>query len=389
MPEDRHEAWAQPHRDVLRGRRTELALAAAAAAGEQCRHRHVVEMLLPILAEDELDEPVARALMRALAAEGRRSEALMVFERLRDEIGREYGGLPDPRTRRLYRDLLAGSAEDADGVLEPSPSREPGSGLHNLPVAVSALIGRGDELEETAAVLEQTRLLTITGPGGAGKTRLATELARRRPGRHPDGVWLVELAVLSRGDLLAHQVAGALGLTLPERGAPLPALVRQLGGRRLMLVLDNCEHLVDPCARLVHEVLRRCRGVVVLATSREPLRVDGEVAWRIPSLAVPGPGATARQLSRVAAARHGSARSVALDHRPADQRAQTFAPSGGLRRAGRLGAANRKCGPARADLVHYLRQSDVRARLLGPPLTSAAQRADVGVTRGRGERAPG
>ncbi|GAA2882487.1 hypothetical protein GCM10010472_45740 [Pseudonocardia halophobica] len=290
LPEDRYEAWAQPHRDALLAVRTELALAAA----ECVDHGRAVEILVPVQREDGLHEPVARALMRALAAGGRHAEALAVFERLRDGIEREFGGVPDPRTRRLYRDLLAGSTVD----VEPVPA-DP----HNLPLEVTELIGRGAELEETAVLLDRTRMLTITGPGGAGKTRLAIEIARRRRDRHPDGVRLVELAALSRPALVAQHVAAGLGLTLPERGEPLPALVRQLGGRRMLLVLDNCEHLVDPCAHLAGELLRRCPGLMILATSREPLRAEGEVAWRIPPLALPGPDSTARGVGHVAAAR--------------------------------------------------------------------------------------
>ena len=154
-----------------------------------------------------------------------------------------------------------------------------------LPAVVTELIGRERELAETAELLARSRVLTLIGSGGSGKTTLAVELARRVSGRHPEGTWLVELAALTDPDLVVQEVAGTLGLDLPPRRTPESALVSQVGERDLLLVLDNCEHLVEACARLVTAILRGCQRVTVLATSREPLRVAGELTWRIPSLA--------------------------------------------------------------------------------------------------------
>ena len=127
----------------------------------------------------------------------------------------------------------------------------------------------------------------MTGPGGAGKTRLAYEVASRLAGGYPDGVHVVELASLSRPELVPQTVASVLDVPLPETGTAEVALARQLAERRLLIVLDNCEHLLDASARLAAALLRTCPDVVVLATSREPLRVGGEVTWRTPSLALP------------------------------------------------------------------------------------------------------
>jgi predicted ATPase len=132
-------------------------------------------------------------------------------------------------------------------------------------------------------------MLTLTGPGGAGKTTLAVELARQRVARYRDGVFLVELAALADGDLIVEEVAEALGLRLATRQAPVDSLVAQLRNRDLLIVLDNCEHLIDACARTVTALLQGCPEVSILATSREPLRVAGEVSWLTPSLAVPDP----------------------------------------------------------------------------------------------------
>ena len=151
----------------------------------------------------------------------------------------------------------------------------------------TSFVGRRRELAEIGQALGRTRLLTLTGPGGAGKTRLAYEAAARLADSYPDGVQVVELASLSRPELVPQTVASVLDVPLPETGTAEVALARQLAERRLLLVLDNCEHLLDACARLAAALLRACPDVVVLATSREPLRVGGEVTWRMPSLALP------------------------------------------------------------------------------------------------------
>jgi predicted ATPase len=132
-----------------------------------------------------------------------------------------------------------------------------------------------------------TRLLTLAGAGGSGKTRLAVEVARNLVGTYPDGVRLVELAPLSEGDLVAQEVAGALGVQeIP--GQPLvKTLVDALGDREMLLVLDNCEHLIEAAARLAETLLRSCPGLRVLATSRESLGIGGEVVWQVKPLSLP------------------------------------------------------------------------------------------------------
>jgi non-specific serine/threonine protein kinase len=135
-----------------------------------------------------------------------------------------------------------------------------------------------------------TRLLTLTGAGGCGKTRLALEVAKDLVGTYPDGVWLVELASLSDPALAPNAVAAALGVRERPDLALTAALVDSIGSRRMLLVLDNCEHLIDAVARLVDALLRSCEHLRVLATSREALGVAGEVNWLVPSLTVPDAG---------------------------------------------------------------------------------------------------
>jgi non-specific serine/threonine protein kinase len=176
---------------------------------------------------------------------------------------------------------------------------------HNLPFPISSFVGRAREVAEVREHLATTRLLTLVGSGGCGKTRLGLEVARQLIPAFPDGAWLVELAPLSEPELVARAVAAAVGLHEELRPSIESALPAALADRRMLLVLDNCEHLLDACAQLADRLLRDCLGVQILATSREALRIAGEVAWRVPSLQLPPPGvaATLEQLAAVDAVR--------------------------------------------------------------------------------------
>jgi non-specific serine/threonine protein kinase len=158
---------------------------------------------------------------------------------------------------------------------------------HNLPVPETRLIGREQDLEEVSRRLKHTRLLTLTGVGGCGKTRLALEVARTAVDRYPDGVWLVELAPVADPTLVPHIVATAVAVREAAGQTITSALTTTLRDRHLLLVLDNCEHLLEACAHLVVDLARSCADLHVLATSREALGLTGEVAWRVPSLPVP------------------------------------------------------------------------------------------------------
>jgi predicted ATPase/DNA-binding CsgD family transcriptional regulator len=155
----------------------------------------------------------------------------------------------------------------------------------NLPVPLTSLVGRSRELDRIAETLRKARLVTITGPGGVGKTRLALETAHRQLGRRPGGVWLVDLAASPEQLDVAAETARALGVGSKAGTTPTDALRGYLADRDLMIVLDNCEHVIDASAELVDAVLTTCTQVRVLATSREPLGVDGETVWRLEPLA--------------------------------------------------------------------------------------------------------
>ena len=158
---------------------------------------------------------------------------------------------------------------------------------NNLPAEVSSFVGREHQLAELRRLLHRSRLVTLTGPGGAGKTRLALRLAGDLIQRHRDGVFLIELAPVLDARLLELTVATACGVREQRKRPILEVLLKTLATSRMLLVLDGCEHLVEPCAALVGRIQRSCPKVTVLITSREPLGLPGEVIWRTPSLSIP------------------------------------------------------------------------------------------------------
>jgi predicted ATPase len=200
---------------------------------------------------------------------------------------REYWGTP-----RYDQDSARDSADARQPHLAWSaqPTGHDASALprsHNLPCALTTFIGRQEELATLATLPARARLLTLTGVGGVGKTRLALQLATGIADRFPDGVCLVELASLADQRMVASAAATALDVSAAPGKTPLASLVAALRSRRVLLLLDNCEHLLDGCARVIDALLRGCPDVRILATSRQPLGITGEVSWRVPPLATP------------------------------------------------------------------------------------------------------
>src|SRR3990172_1312097 len=161
---------------------------------------------------------------------------------------------------------------------------------NNLPRLLSSFVGREREMAEVKRLLTTERLLTLTGAGGCGKTRLALEVAADLLNQYRDGAWLVELAPLSSAEFVPQAIASALGVREEQTGPIDKTLVEHLRPKHLLLVLDNCEHLVSTCAELAENLLQACPNLRILATSREVLDLTGEVVWRVPSLSLPAPG---------------------------------------------------------------------------------------------------
>ena len=288
LPEDRFEAWTGARRDSVREAYLGLLVRLAELQADDLA---AIEAFERAVVEDPLHEAAHRGLMRRFVAVGRQQQALAQYQRLRRTLRAELAAEPDPQTRRLYQEILGGqaaavTANPVKGLTAPrapTPTRHPRA----IPHPLTSFIGRERELRELATTLARTRLLTLTGPGGCGKTRLALELAGCRAADFDDGAPLIELAPIAEPALVAEETAAAVDVQLRERHDPLGVLAEQIGERSLLLVLDNCEHVIAACAELAERLLAGCPRLRVLATSREPLRIGGEVAWRVPSLPVP------------------------------------------------------------------------------------------------------
>lgn len=266
---------AAPFATALAARLEELRLTAAEDLAEAELARgggaDVVARLEQLVAAHPLRERLRALQVRALTMTGRRAEALAAFEAARGALADQLGSDPGPDLRAAH---LAALRDDEHPPARPAST---------LPRPLTTLIGRDDERAQVRGALHRSRLVTLVGPGGTGKTRLATEVGADLAGETAGGVWLVELGALADPADIAPAIADTLhlaadsGLTVAGTRPPdaLTRIVEAIGTSDTVVVLDNCEHLVDAVAPLAETLLRRCPGLRVLATSREPLRVAG------------------------------------------------------------------------------------------------------------------
>lgn len=268
--------------DGLRLAATEELFDAEIALGHGAR---LVDELTGLVAAHPVREPLVAALMRALAAAGRGNEALLVYQRTREALADSLGVDPSPELSALHVALLRG---------ELGPRQD--DRRTNLRSELTSFVGRDADVAVVGGLVGEHRLTTLVGPGGAGKTRLATEVARTLLPDVADGAWLVELAAVDADGDVAQAVLAALGLRDglfgdghgEARGAGgAERIVAALREREVLLVLDNCEHVIEQAAVLTHRLLGECRRLRVLATSREPLGITGEALWQVLPLALP------------------------------------------------------------------------------------------------------
>jgi predicted ATPase/class 3 adenylate cyclase len=238
--------------------------------------------------------PVNRCARVKAAAHGGQ---VLVTKTTRDLAGGRLGGgfglkrLGEFRLRDLAEPELVYQLTHADLPADFPPLITAAESAGNLPVPVSSFVGREQELEQTAAALGEARVVTLTGPGGVGKTRLALQAAAQAAPRFGDGAWLAELAPVRDRAGVDDAVAGVFSVTAQAGQSTREALIELLRSKQLLLVLDNCEHLIEGAAALAWALARSCEGLVILATSREALGVEGERLVPVPPLGVPGSGA--------------------------------------------------------------------------------------------------
>ncbi len=235
---------------------------------------------------DPFRETAQRALIQALASVGDYGAAAQAYRDLRLLLRRELNTDPDPETIALFQRLRS-QARHQTQPRPPLPDVPRPSSPRRLPSPLTTLVGRKSEMEQAVAMLRIARLLTLTGPGGVGKTRLAIAAANEIAEEYPEGVCFVDLAPLSNPDLIARTVGVALQVREEPGRSPWATLLDYLQSKTLLLLMDNCEHLLEDCARLVDDLLKNCPGVSVLATSRQALGLTGETGWAVPPLTLP------------------------------------------------------------------------------------------------------
>ncbi len=288
LPEDRYEEWAEDRREELRRTYLALLLELAVLYEERAELESAIEVLRRVVQSEPVHEEACAGLMRLYARSGQRQGALWQYERLRDALWRKLSAEPGAASQRLYEEILAGRFPSSQLTQKDhSIEKPPGDLRHNLPAARTSFVGREGELVEVKRALAMTRLLTLTGVFGSGKTRLALEVAENLTDDYPQGVWLTELATLSEGALVPQAVAAALGVREQPGRTLVDTLASSLRKEKMLLVLDNCEHLIDSAAHLVDSLLSSCPHLRVLATSREMLGVAGEAKWLVSPLSLP------------------------------------------------------------------------------------------------------
>lgn len=273
-----YEPWAQPEIARLEELRWSAVEELAQAELDSGRHEELIADLEGHVRSQPGRERLRELLMIALYRAGRQADALRCAEEFRRQLRDELGLEPSPSIRELERSILQQSPElDARTVVRATTTL-------TLPVPLSSFIGRDKELEALRELLSSSRLVTLLGMGGCGKSRLAIELARKGP--LPFGVWIVELASIQDGSHVPHAVAGALGV-VEEPGRSLTETIAAfIAGQSVLLVIDNCEHVVSACAEFVERLLASCPGLRILTTSREPLDIDGEITYLVTPLSI-------------------------------------------------------------------------------------------------------
>ncbi len=232
---------------------------------------------------DPYRESAYRELMQCLADDGNRATAAQVYRDLRTLLARDLRTEPGDETRALYREIR--NERPSRGPLAP-----PAQAQGRVPRPLTALIGRKQEISEVCALLTQSRLVTLTGPGGVGKTRLAMAVSEAMGPSTEGGIWFVDLTSIQNGEFVDQAIATSMNFDEEPRRPAAETIAEKIGNRHVAIVLDNCEHLLEWCAISAEALLARCENVHILATSRQSLGLEGEVTVLVPPLSVPSFG---------------------------------------------------------------------------------------------------
>ncbi|MFB6286310.1 MAG: tetratricopeptide repeat protein [Candidatus Bipolaricaulia bacterium] len=279
--ESSDEDWAIEEREFLKMRYVEALDGLIDLCIRQGRREDAITYAERILAQHPLREDVHRRLMALYYERGDRSSALAQYRRLHQQLDVDLDISPDRETERLYRVIEANAP--LGGVGPKDTPKTPS----NLPHLLTRFHGRDEDVETIANWLEAQRLVTLTGVGGCGKTRSAVEAGHRLRERFADGVWFVDLAPLTDPHWIPQAIASTLNLAQTKIQALTDELIEHLRETRTLLILDNCEHLIDASARLAQRLLEACPHLAIVATSREAFHLSGERVWNVRPLAVP------------------------------------------------------------------------------------------------------
>src|SRR5215204_57447 len=316
LPEDRYEEWAESRRQELRQTFLSLTVELARLYEERRAEEDLaqaVQTLQRVLVEELTNEEAHVGLMRLYALSGRSEEALRQYVRLSEALSSGLGVEPSASTRAFREEIAAGRFPGDPTQAAGSPTEQTAGGgaqAHNLPAQRTSFVGREREMLELKRQLAMTRLLTLSGAGGSGKTRLALEVARDLVGGYADGAWMVELAPLSAEALVPEPVAKAVNAPQQLGRQLTEALVDALRQKKQLMVLDDCVHLIEAAAQLADAILSSCPHLRVVATSREALSLEGELVWRVDPLSVPSadPDAHRTPVATGALERYGAVR---------------------------------------------------------------------------------
>jgi predicted ATPase/DNA-binding SARP family transcriptional activator len=239
-----------------------------------------------LITQDPIDEVAHRQLMKLYVLTDQHTAAIQQYQTLEKLLRKELNLDPQPETRELYKKIRKGEIKPVSGEKQ-FMQLEKTVPEHNLPVHLTTFIGREKERDEVYKLISQNRLVTLIGPGGIGKTRLSQQVGQYLLDLFPHGVWFIPLDSLTDDKLIPQTVASFVGLVESPAQPIVEALVNTLRSRAMLLILDNCEHLLDACAQFIETLLKNCPQIKVLATSREVLHLHGEASYQVPSLAVP------------------------------------------------------------------------------------------------------